>query len=114
MFRSILISAGAVLAVAAVAAPVAAESTRHVPYGDLDLSSAAGATELRQRVSTAVNQVCGKIEVRNIHSPEMVQTCRTETWAMTEPQLNAVLSQPTVRILANASITVGRANTAAR
>ena len=114
MIRSILIPTVAALAVATVAAPAAAESTRYVTYGDLDLSSSAGQTALRDRVSTAVNQVCGKVEVRDIHSPKAVETCRTDTWAMTEPQLNAVLSRPPVKILADARIVIGRARTAAR
>ena len=113
MIRSILIPAVAALAVATVAAPAASESIRYVSSGDLDLSNSMGQTALRDRVSTAVNQVCGRAEVRNVHSLGAVEACRTDTWASTEPQLNAVLNRPTVRILADASIVVGRAGTAA-
>jgi UrcA family protein len=114
MIRSILMPAVAALAVATVAAPAAAESTRYVTYGDLDLSNSAGQTALRDRVSTAVNKVCGKAEPRDIHSLEAVETCRADTWAMTDPQLNAMFSRPTVRILADARLVIGRARTAAR
>ncbi len=114
MIRSILIPAAAAIAMATIAAPAAAQSVRDVNYGDLDLSNSAGKTALRDRVSTAVNQVCGKAEPRAIHSPRAVETCRTDTWAITEPQLIAVLSRPTVNILADARMVIGRGRTAAR
>jgi UrcA family protein len=94
-------------------APAAAQSVRYVSYGDLDLSNSAGETTLRDRVSTAVNQVCGRRDSRNVHSLRAVESCRRVTWAMTEPQLNEVLGSPTVEILAHARIVVGKARTAA-
>jgi UrcA family protein len=112
MIRSILMPAAA-LAIAIVAAPAAAQSVRYVSYGDLDLSNSAGETTLRDRVSTAVNQVCGRRDSRNVHSLRAVESCRRVTWAMTEPQLNEVLGSPTVEILAHARIVVGKARTAA-
>jgi UrcA family protein len=113
MIRSILMPAAAALAIAIVAAPAAAQSVRHVSYGDLDLSNSAGRKMLRDRVSTAVNHVCGRTEPRNVYSLGEVESCRRETWATTEPQLNAVLGRPTVEILAHARIVVGKARTAA-
>ena len=106
--RNIVLSALAAASLVTFVTPAAAEPTRYVSYGDLDLSGPAGRTALRQRVTHAVEQVCGGIEARNIHSGEAVQACRTDTWSTVQPQLNAAFGA-SVRILADARIAIGRA-----
>jgi UrcA family protein len=108
MTRSVLIPALAALALASFATPAPAQETYVVSYGDLDIASPAGRTVLIQRVSSAVERVCGDSDVRNLHSGKAVKACRTETWQTVQPQLAAVLSA-SVRVLADATITVGQA-----
>jgi len=66
--RTIIISALAALSLAVIATPASAETTTiAVPYGDLNLSSAAGMATLEGRIAAAAEKVCGKPEVRDIH-----------------------------------------------
>lgn len=102
--RVIIVSA---LAVSLAATAAAAQPTRYVDYGDLDLSSPAGRSTLRQRVTTAVEQACGPIEVRNIHSGPVIEACRTDTWAMVQPQLDAAFGG-SVEFVADARIAIRR------
>ncbi|HYD23803.1 MAG TPA: UrcA family protein [Croceibacterium sp.] len=113
MRNIVITSALTALSLAVIATPAAAEATRYVSYADLDLTNSAGRAALRQRVSDAVEQVCGKADVRNIHSANQVAECRTDTWAATQPQLNEVLGG-SVRVLANATIAIGQAVSARR
>lgn len=103
--RPLVVSALAAASLAALATPAAARSTRTVVYSDLDLSNAAGRTMLRQRVTNAVDQVCGPVEVRNVHSGTEVAACRTDTWAAVQPQLDAALGA-SVELVADARITI--------
>ena len=43
---------------ASIATPAAAEESVRVPYGDLDLTSAAGQATLNARIAAAVDKVC--------------------------------------------------------
>src|SRR5262245_29783578 len=108
--RNTVVSALVAASLATFATAAAAESTRYVDYGDLDLSSAAGRTELRQRVTTAVEQACGPVEVRNIHSGEVIAACRTDTWAEVQPQLDAAFGG-SVEFVADARIAIRRKGT---
>lgn len=93
MIRSILISTVDIASIATAAAPAAAESiSQRVGYADLNLASPAGIAALRQRVATAVKQICGKAEVRDIHSDNRVEDCRRKARAGVEPQLALALS----------------------
>lgn len=60
---------------------LAAERSVEVAYGDLDLTTDAGASTLQQRVKRAVTKVCGTADVRNISEVQDVKRCRSEASA---------------------------------
>lgn len=59
----------------------AAERAAEVRYGDLDLSTEAGAATLKKRVAYAVKKVCGAADIRNIAERQDMIRCRKEAAA---------------------------------
>lgn len=54
--------------------PVAAQVS--VPYGDLNLNTAAGQTELDRRLARAVNEVCPTPDLRVLRQVSAFDACR--------------------------------------
>ena len=84
MLKPILFAA-ATLAAAVTAAPVFAKpitpNVRVVSYADLDLSSAAGRTQLDRRIRAAVREVCGAAAISDLARRSAVRDCIAETSA---------------------------------
>lgn len=78
--RKIIVPALAALSLAAFSTPASAETiTIAVPYGDLDLSSAAGIATLEGRIAAAAEKICGKPEVRDVHDGVDQRRCAQAT-----------------------------------
>ncbi|MBT2135518.1 UrcA family protein [Croceibacterium sp. LX-88] len=79
MRKSIVTVLAALATSAALATPALAEETEVVvSYSDLDLTDAAGAAKLEQRVDAAAEQVCSKPDLRNIKGMVAFEACKTE------------------------------------
>ncbi|KRA80442.1 UrcA family protein [Altererythrobacter sp. Root672] len=79
MRKSIVTVLAALATSAALATPaLAAETEVVVTYSDLDLTDAAGAAKLEQRIDSAAEQVCGKPDIRDIKGMVAFETCKTD------------------------------------
>ncbi|MBO9517539.1 MAG: UrcA family protein [Porphyrobacter sp.] len=79
MRKSIVTVLAALATSAALATPaLAAETEVVVSYSDLDLTDAAGAAKLEQRVDAAAEQVCAKPDLRNIKGMVAFEACKVE------------------------------------
>ena len=83
MTKTAFVILGAMMTLAAHAAPASAQDrpVQAVGYADLDLSSAAGRLRLAQRIDTAARRVCGRAWPVDLARVEEVRRCRTETVA---------------------------------
>jgi len=79
--------AAASLSLIAVAPAAAEEVHATVHYGDLDISSAAGAEVLAQRVEAGVEAACGKLESRDMKITAAWQACKDTARADAVAQL---------------------------
>jgi UrcA family protein len=89
------------LALAAVAAatlmtgiavsPAVAGETVAVPYGDLDLASAAGRARLDSRVFRAATMICGRYDPRELRLSALSRACRDDAIAGVRGQREAAL-----------------------
>ncbi len=60
--------------------PAAAETVSiEVPYGDLNLSTAAGMTTLNGRISAAAKRICGRANLRDFADTADQSRCMQET-----------------------------------
>lgn len=100
MTKTLLLSAGLALTMAAGASPAAANSapvevvgqrldegqlTHRVVYGDLDLAAQTGQKTLTRRVRQAVNIVCSPLDSRGLHFEH--RECRNFAWDGAQPQM---------------------------
>jgi len=98
MLKLSLIAAIAASAVCAAAAPAFAQDAvadvdqRTVSYADLDLSSAAGITQLDRRIDKAVIQVCGHADLHNMDAWKAMDHCRDDARSKIEPMRNALVA----------------------
>jgi UrcA family protein len=92
------------MVLAAVTAPMAAaqvsDTAVHVSYGDLDLSTAAGAAKLYDRLQSAAEQVCLQADERELSRYEASLRCEQKLVAeavnnIHSPQLAAVYAAKT-------------------
>jgi UrcA family protein len=88
--------------VLACAAPALAESVSvAVPYGDLDLTAAAGRKTLDERLERAARRVCGGVSpVRNMAQMREWRACRAEARASYEAQVALALDAANARRVA--------------
>lgn len=78
---TVLAALAAVTALGYSASAVAAEKVSvSVSYADLNLSSRAGTTVLKQRIEAAVDTVCGT-RARDLKSAAILQKCRADALA---------------------------------
>ena len=64
-----------------------------VHYGDLDLTSAAGARELQGRVDRAARAVCGTADIRDLGAVAQRDACRQVALASAAPQVEVAIAQ---------------------
>ena len=96
MFRSILFAFTALASNApALASPQEVQfETRHVRYGDLDLSSDKGRATLERRVAIAVREVCGyATDFHDIAEERRIHRCRNETGAKAREQVASAVTK---------------------
>ena len=74
-----------------------------VPYGDLNLASAAGARTLENRVEAAADRICGFPQAPGLTEALRVQDCRDEVLSSAQPQLNRALASNDRGLIAFAS-----------
>jgi UrcA family protein len=76
----IIVTTLAGLSLVAFAIPASAETRSvAVQYADLDLESSAGMVALESRIQAAVQKICGKAQVRNVHDGADQERCMRET-----------------------------------
>ena len=69
-------------------APAAAQEVRvAIHYGDLDITSAAGAEQLNARLETGIKTACGRPEVRDFKSVTAWTECRDAAMSSAFEQL---------------------------
>jgi len=72
-----------------VVAPAAAEEVRvaTIHYGDLDITSAAGAEQFNARLQTGIKTACGRPDVRDFQSVAAWNECRDAAMSSAMEQL---------------------------
>jgi UrcA family protein len=69
------------------AAPAVAQETVSVHYGDLDLSTTAGAQALGQRLEASVKAVCDRPDIRDLKSMLAYEQCKDAAMNSANEQL---------------------------
>ena len=88
MNKLAIASAVAVALSSIAAAPVAAQETRvAISYADLDLSTAAGAQALGERLEAGVKAVCARPDIRNLKSMVAWEQCKEAAMTSANEQL---------------------------
>jgi UrcA family protein len=86
----------AVMAAVSIAAPArAADSdtqSKVIHYRDLDLTTDAGETTLKQRIARAAANICGPADGRTLEDRARLDACRDNAIASASPQMNAVIA----------------------
>ena len=85
-----LITIAAALAATSVAVPAAAETSRHVAVGDLDLTSAQGQAILSSRLQRAAWQVCLYDDAGAVRAPDKQAACARDAHRETAAQIAAL------------------------
>jgi UrcA family protein len=70
---------------------IAQQITRTVSYHDLDLTTAIGTKQLRQRLRTAVNYVCRRVAPVDTLFRSENQQCRFQLTRATKPQVDRAI-----------------------
>jgi UrcA family protein len=107
--RTPILAAAAVVAMIANLAAVTPALSQplesvELSYQDLNLASAAGRNVLDRRIAGAAAQLCGQARAIELSWNAAVQTCRTETIALTQPQRDAAVRYGTVQIASSDQI----------
>ena len=96
--NKLAIAAAVAVALSSIAAaPAVAQDTVAVPYGDLDLTTTAGAQALGERLEAGVKAVCDRPDIRDLKSMAAWEQCKDA--AMTSA--NEQLSRQGARVAAN-------------
>jgi len=66
--------------------------SRHVKYGDLDLSKPANVSEFQKRVTQAAKQVCKELDDHYPTLPKRAEKCTKETLDSAMPEVNAIIA----------------------
>jgi UrcA family protein len=83
----------ALVSAPAFSAPAADGMSRSVRFGDLDLSTDAGAAALHARIQYAAQMVCGgEIDQRDLPALGAARACRQIAMASAEPQVQMALA----------------------
>ncbi len=92
-------------AVPCQAQPGAAEEgfIAFVPYGDLNLASAAGARTLENRIEAAADRICGFPQAPGLTEALRVQDCRDDVLNSARPQVSRALAMNDTSAIAFAS-----------
>lgn len=91
-FASLALAA-ALVSAPALAAPAADGMSMTVHFGDLDLSTDAGAATLHARVKYAAQMVCGgDVDQRDLARLNAANACRRIAMASAEPQVRMALA----------------------
>lgn len=80
-----------------LAAPVAANPSRAVFYGDLDLSSEQGKNLFAKRLEAAVRRACQSGEGWYAKDVRVLERCRRETTAWLQPRLAVAVARSQAR-----------------
>lgn len=97
MTRKVTLIVAAIAATLASAVPVTAadnmfdSSSRTVRYDDLDLRNESGRQRLQERISNAVEAVCGHKSERSLAEKMAANRCRAATMAMVQPKYVAAI-----------------------
>jgi UrcA family protein len=91
-FASLALAA-ALASAPALAAPAPDGMSMTVRFGDLDLSTDAGAAALHSRIRYAASAVCGgDVDQRDLGRVSIVNACRKVAMASAEPQMQMALA----------------------
>ena len=63
-----------------------------VPYGDLNLASAAGARTLENRIEAAADRICGFTQAPGLAEALRVQSCRDDVLNSARPQVGRAVA----------------------
>ena len=63
-----------------------------VPYGDLNLASAAGARRLEGRIEAAADRICGVPQAPGLAEALRVQDCRDDVLNSARPQVSRAMA----------------------
>lgn len=90
----IVVSALSAVAASQPAAAASAENihSQVVSYHDLNLKSDQGIAQLNQRVRSALNQVCGQADVRDLKGRGAVLACRKTAMARTDADVQLAVA----------------------
>lgn len=81
-------AAAVAASLASLAAPaVAQEATVKVAYGDLDMSSPAGAQIFAQRLDAGVDAACERPDLRDVKGMSVFEACKSSVVAEATQQL---------------------------
>ena len=80
------------LLLSAAAPALAGQSSQTVNYGDLNLSSPAGAAAFQSRIDRAVRQICGSAHASDLNGQAQVRRCRSDSIAGVAARRDAVLA----------------------
>jgi UrcA family protein len=93
-FGSVLLaSMGAAIVLAAPASARTADKvSSEVRFGDLNLATDAGVTQLHRRIRTAAYQVCGRPEIRDLKGSQAAASCRDTALADARPKIELAIA----------------------
>lgn len=110
-FRATLLASmtGALIIAAPALAGPMASANAEVRYGDLDLTSDAGVTQLQRRIRAAAKKLCGTPDIRDIRASEAATACRTAALAQATPKIELAVANARSgqSLAANAAVEVG-------
>ena len=107
----LLASIGAAVALASPASAGTMEPfNSEVRYGDLNLRTEAGVTQLQRRINSAARQACGYADSRDLTASHAVARCREEALAdaAAKVQLAVANARGGQDFAANAALKVGK------
>ena len=82
-----------------LAAPAMAEGVSvNVAYGDLDISSPAGAQVFAQRLEAGVDTACARPDLRDVKSMSVFEACKSTAVADAAQQLSRAGETPAIAL----------------
>ncbi|RVT91067.1 UrcA family protein [Sphingomonas crocodyli] len=110
MFKFVALVATVVATTATIAFPAnageVAAPQAYVRYGDLQLASADGATELKARVSRAAEHVCTVRGDKSLKAMTEAKKCAKIAEARAMPQVELALANSGTQVAENSRVTV--------
>jgi UrcA family protein len=99
--RPLVAAALLALAAPAFAEPAYSNAKVTIDASGIDLTSATGRQALDRRVQNAINAICGAPVYGTREEAEDLRTCRSETRATVQPQVQAMLLRANVTVSEN-------------